>query len=314
MTSFRGRFFNLMIRNRHLLQGRLKKEVFDSNTSIPDFRARCEKSAARYLKIPAGVDVREEIIRGMKCEWLRPVEADPGSIILYVHGGGYVSGSCNDHRGFVSRFSQFTGITNLVYEYRLAPENPFPAALEDSLNIYQWLIESGYEPGKIIIAGESAGGGLTLALLLALKESDFPLPASAVAISPWTNLTCSGNSYKTKNKLSAAPMNSWKVFSRYYCGDHSATDPLISPMFGNLRGLPPIFINSAVDDELFDDGREFFERARLAGVDITFRAGNGMVHCYPLMAPMFREATEAMNEIVGFVRKHMATSSQKATD
>jgi len=305
MTSLKSKIFNTLMRNRHLFKGKLYKEVFDFNTSIADFREKCEKGATRYSNIPAGIQTKKEIIEGIKSEWIIPFGADPEKIILYVHGGGYVSGSCNDHRGFVSKFSKNCGVINLLYEYRLAPENPFPAALEDSLKIYDWLLINQFEPKKIIIAGESAGGGLCLSLLLALKEQNKPLPAAAVAISPWTDLTCSSESYITKNKVSIAPLDSWLVFSKYYTGNNEATLPLISPLYGNLTGLPPIFINSAGDDELFDDGEKFFIKAKKAGVDITFRAGIKMIHCYPLLSPFFKEASEAMEEICAFIKKHI---------
>jgi epsilon-lactone hydrolase len=305
MTSFKSQIFNLMMRNSYLFRGKLKKETFDLNTSIEQFREDCEKGAARYAKIPDGVTVKEQIIEGIKTEWLIPAEANSEKLIMYVHGGGYVSGSCSDHRGFVSKFAKFTGITNLVFEYRLAPENPFPAALDDSVKVYHWLLDAGYKPENIVIAGESAGGGLCLATLLALKENKIPLPAGAVAISPWTDLTCSSDSYQTKNRFSPAPLNSWFVFSKHYCGKTPANNPFISPLFGDLKGLPPLFINSGVNDELFDDGEKFAQKAKNVNVDVKFRAGTGMVHCYPLLAPMFPEATQAMNEIVEFIRQHL---------
>jgi len=297
---------NCLIRNRHLFRGKLKKEVYDLNTSIAGFRELCEKGAGKYTKLPDGISIREQIIEGILSEWHIPDGSDPSKMILYVHGGGYVSGSCNDHRGFVSKFAKNTSVTNLLYEYRLAPEHPYPAALEDSVKVYQWVLSSGYKPGNIIIAGESAGGGLCLAILLALKDRAIPLPAAAVAISPWTDLTCSSDSYKTKNRVSVAPLNSWTVFSKHYTGDNRADLPFVSPLFGDLKGLPPVFINSAVDDELYEDGEKFYLKAKEAGVDITFRPGKGMVHCYPLFAPMFREATEAMDEIVGFIKRHLS--------
>jgi epsilon-lactone hydrolase len=305
MNSFKSKLLNFMVRNRHLFRGKLKQEAFDFNTSIAEFRERCEKGASKYAKIPKDITIKEQVIEGIKSEWLIPDGADTEKMILYVHGGGYVSGSCNDHRGFVSKFAKFTGITNLTYEYRLAPEFPFPAALDDSVKVYKWILASGIDPGNILISGESAGGGLCLTILLALKEKNIPLPAAAVAISPWTDLTCSGESYKTKNNVSAAPLNSWNVFSSYYAGDKDANNPLISPLFGDLGGLPPMLINSGVDDELFDDGEQFYSKAKKAGVDIKFRAGFGMLHCYPLFAPMFKEATEAMDEIVEFIRIHL---------
>lgn len=305
MTSLKSRMFNFLIRNGHIFQGKLKKEVFDCNTSIKGFRDRCEKGAGKFSRIPKGITLNEQIIEGMKSEWLIPSGANPNKVILYVHGGGYVSGSCSDHRGFVAKLARNTGIQHLLYEYRLAPEHSFPAALEDSVKMYQWLLAFGFLPDHIIIAGESAGGGLCLATLLALKERSIPLPIAGVAVSPWTDLTCSGESYKTKNKLSPAPLNSWTVFSNYYIGDNSAENPLISPLFGDLKGLPPIFINSGEDDELYEDGEKFYYKAKKAGVDIQFRAGKGMLHCYPLLSPMFREATEAMNEIVVFIKEKL---------
>jgi acetyl esterase/lipase len=305
MPSFKSRMFNFLLRNRNLFQGKLKKEQYDFNTSIAGFRELCEKGATRYAKIPKEITIKEQVIDGIKSEWLIPDGANPEKLIFYVHGGGYVSGSCNDHRALVSKFARNTGVTNLVYEYRLAPENPFPAAVDDSIKVYQWILASGFKPENILIAGESAGGGLCLAILLALKEQNIALPVAAVAISPWTDLTCSSDSYRTKNKVSLAPLNSWTVFSKYYIGDNHATNPLISPLFGELKGMPPILINSGVDDELFEDGEKFYLKAKRAGVDISFRAGIGMVHCYPLLAPFFREATEAMDEIVGFVWQHL---------
>jgi epsilon-lactone hydrolase len=296
-----------MMRNSYLLRGKLKKETFTMDTSIEKFREDCEKGAARYAKIPKDIQIKKQTIEGIKSEWLIPSGANSEKLILYVHGGGYVSGSCSDHRGFVSKFAQFTGVTNLIFEYRLAPENTFPAALDDSVKIYRKLLSLGYKPENILMAGESAGGGLCLATLLALKEKNIPLPVAAVAISPWTDLTCSGESYKTKNRYSPAPLNSWNVFSNHYCGNIPANHPLISPLFGDLKGLPPLFINSGVNDELFDDGRNFSLKAKKAGVDVTFRAGENMIHCYPLLAPMFSEATEAMNEIVEFVKIHLKT-------
>ena len=303
--SFKSKMFNFFIRNGHIFQGRFKKEVFDFNTSIPAFRERCENGAKRFGKLPKEITIKKQVIQGINSEWLIPMGAQSDKVILYFHGGGYVSGSCSDHRGLISKFALGSGVTNLMFDYRLAPENPFPAAVEDSLLIYKWLLSNGYQADNILLAGESAGGGLCLATLLALKDQNITFPTAAVAISPWTDLACSSDSYKTKSKVSPAPIDSWTVFSKYYVGENDAKNPLISPLYGDLKGLPPIFINSAVDDELFEDGEKFYKNAKDAGVDITFKAGEGMVHCYPLLAPMFKEATEAMNEIVAFTKTHL---------
>ncbi|MBX3009621.1 MAG: alpha/beta hydrolase [Melioribacteraceae bacterium] len=305
MSSLRSKIIIGLLRKRHLFKGKLRKEVFDDNSSIQNFRDECEKGASKYSKIPDGVKIKEEMIAGIKGEWIIPKGSNKDKLIMYVHGGGYVSGSCADHRGFVSKFAERCGVINYLYEYRLAPEHPFPAALDDSVKIYEQLLIMGKKAENIIIAGESAGGGLVLAILLALKEKKIPLPKAAVAISPWTDLTCSSQSYTSKNKVSLAPLNSWLVFSKHYIGNDKADNPFISPLFGDLTGLPPIFINSGEDDELYEDGEKFYLKAKQAGNDIIFIAGKGMIHCYPLLAPMFKEATEAMDEICGFIKKQL---------
>ena len=305
MTSFKSKMVNFLIRNRHLFQGKLRRETFDLNTSIKDFRELCEKSAAKRTKIPKGIKIIEETIEGIKSEWIIPEGANSEKLIVYVHGGGYVSGSCSDHRYVVSKLAYDSKITCLQYEYRLAPEFTFPVALDDSLAVYFTVLSKDYKPENILLMGESAGGGLTLAMLLALKQNNIPLPKAAVAISPWTDLTCASKSYITKNKVSVAPKNSWLVFSQHYVGNNDAKNPLISPLFGDLEGLPPIYINSGEADELFDDGKNFYEKAKKAGVEITFKEGKGMIHCYPILAPMFKEATEAMDEILEFIRRQL---------
>lgn len=310
MTSVKSKIFNFLIKNRHFFNGKFKKETFDFNTSIQEFRETCEKGAQKYAKIPKGIQVEKEIIEGIKSEWIIPENTNPDKLIFYVHGGGYVSGSCNDHRAFVAKLAKSSGITNLQYEYRLAPEYPYPHALNDSIKVYQSILNKGYKSQNIIMVGESAGGGLTLAILLALKQRNIELPKAAVAISPWTDLSCSSDSYTTKNKVSVAPKNSWTVFSHYYVGDNEVKNPLISPLFGDMKGLPPIYINSAVNDELYDDGELFYKKAKKEGVEITFKAGKGMIHCYPLLAPMFKEASEAMDEILDFIKFHINGSRQ----
>lgn len=304
MPSLKSRLFNTLIRNRHLFQGRLRRQVFTMESSILAFREQCEKSAAKMSRLPPGVRIEPVEVGKIPAEWIVPDGAPQGKMVLYVHGGGYVSGSCADHRGFVATFANRLKYATLTYDYRLAPEYPYPAAVDDSLAVYRGLLEN-YRSEDILLAGESAGGGLALALLLAIKKHGLPQPCAAVAISPWTDLTCSSPGYHTRNARSVAPMNSWTVFAKHYAADANRRDPLISPLFGDPANLPPILINSATDDELFDDGETFARNARDAGVELVFRAGVGMIHCYPLLAPMFREATEAMDEISSFVNKHL---------
>jgi acetyl esterase/lipase len=302
MTSFKASAIQCLLRKRHLFKGKFKQAgIEQSREAVLAFRDECEKGGERFGKLPPGIKVVPEVIMGIYTELLIPENAADDKLLFYVHGGGYVSGSCNDHRAIVSKLTHKSGITTFLYEYGLAPENPYPAAIDDSINMYQQILEKGYTPGNIVIAGESAGGGLALALLLALKDKGIPLPKSAVVISPWTDLACTSESYTTKNKASLAPPDSWNVFSHYYVGKHDVRCPYISPLHGDLSGLPPLLINAGDADELFDDALLFFKKAESSGVDVKFTRGEELVHCYPLMAPMFREATEAMDEIVAFI-------------
>jgi acetyl esterase/lipase len=282
-----------------------RKPVFDLHTSIPKFRQDCEEGARRFGKFPAEVEVIPVSIDNMYAEWLMPAHNQKQRIILYIHGGGYVSGSCSDHRAIVAnRIVKDCGAATLLFEYRLAPEYPYPAALEDSVKAYRWLLEQNIAPSNIIIVGESAGGGLCLATLIALRDQELPLPAAAVAISPWTDLKCTGASYRTKNKVSVAPLNSWNVFSRHYVGDSDPGLPWVSPLYGDLRGLPSLFIVAGEADELVDDSIRFAEKAKAAGVDVTLRVGESMIHCYPLLPPFIPEARQAMKEICTFIKNH----------
>ena len=296
MPSLRSRLLLFMFKYRHLFRFRLKREIIDWNTnsSILRFRQECEKGATRFGKIPAGVEVSPVTIDGLSAEWILLSQATNDKAIFFVHGGGYVSGSCSDHRVHVAKFVKGTNIGALLFEYRLAPEHPFPAALNDSVTAYRWLLAQGVSSSNIVFAGDSAGGGLCLATLLALRDQDIPLPAAAVAISPWTDLKCTGESYRSNARKCLSPEGTWTAFSKHYVGDDDPGLPWISPLYGDLRGLPPIMICVGGDEILRDDSVSFAEKAKGAGVDVTLRVGEGLFHCFPVCAPLFPEATQAM--------------------
>jgi monoterpene epsilon-lactone hydrolase len=197
MPSLQSRLVYFLLRNRHLLKFHLKRESWDWNTSIPQFRQECEEGAKRG-KLPDGIEVESISVAGLHAEWIFPRGVAKDKVILYTMGGGYVSGSCNDHRALVAKIVKGSGIGMLLFEPRLAPEHPYPAALEDSVSAYQWLLNQGVSSSRIIIVGESAGGGLCLATLLALRDQGIPLPVAGVAISPWTDLALTGESYRTQ--------------------------------------------------------------------------------------------------------------------
>ncbi|MFO1349916.1 MAG: alpha/beta hydrolase [Gammaproteobacteria bacterium] len=205
-----------------------------------------------------------------------------------------------------TRLPNSTGTGALIFDYRLAPEHPFPAALDDSLVAYGWLLSQGLRPSRIAFVGDSAGGGLCLATLLAIRDQGILLPAAAAALSPWTDLNCSGSSYKREDPL--VPEGSWKVFGKYYAGENSPSHPLISPLYGDLTGLPPLLIYAGEDESMLDDATQFADKARNAGVSTRLQVGEGMVHCYPALSPLFPEAREAMKDICAFLRVHTNAS------
>jgi len=218
----------LLLKYRHLLKFQ-KKKVIDWQTSIPELRREVEKTAEMFGKLPAGIEATPITIdRGLPAEWIMPAGAAREQVILYFHGGGYVTGSCPGHRAIAGKFVKNSGIGALLFGYRLAPEHPFPAALEDAVLAYRWLLAQGVAPARIVFMGDSAGGGLCLATLLALRDQGLPLPAAGGALSPWTDLQCAGASYTTKAKIDPATWpGSWTVFSKYYAGDQDPGNPVL---------------------------------------------------------------------------------------
>jgi epsilon-lactone hydrolase len=316
MPSLQSRLIYYSIQYSHLLRFRLKKEAWNWNTSIPAFRQQCEEGSKRMAKMPDGIQVTpihmDTLPAGLSAEWILPGQAVQDEVIFYIHGGGFVSGSCNDHRAMVAKLVKSSGVRALLFEYRLAPEHPFPAALEDTLAAYRWLLDQSVAAEQIVMAGESAGGGLGLATLLAMRDKGIPLPAAAVAISPMTDLKLTGDSHQTKAKVCLSPPGMSLVCSKYYAGKNDPGLPWISPLYGDLHGLPPLLIYVGDYETLLDDSTRFAEKARIAGVDVTLRVGAGMFHCYPLMAPLFPEATQALNEICTFIKMHIAKELEPA--
>jgi monoterpene epsilon-lactone hydrolase len=314
MPSLQSRLIYFIIRNRHLLRLRLKREAWDWNTSIARFRQECEETNDRMARMPQGIQVTptpiDTLPTGLSAEWIRPDQAEKDKVIFYIHGGGFVSGSCNDHRSMVAKIVKGSGIAALLFEYRLAPEHPFPAALEDTLAAYRWLLAQEVAPEQIVIVGESAGAGLGLATLLALRDQDMPIPAAAVAMSPMTDLKLTGESHRTKANMCISPPGMSIVCSKYYAGENDPTLPWMSPLYGDLHRLPPLLIYVGEYEILLDDSTRFAAKAQAAGVEVTLRVGERMIHCYPLMAPPFPEATQALEEICAFIQMHAGKELQ----
>lgn len=306
MQSIRSKFFIWLLKNRHLLQFKLKPQIIDENFSVTQFREKIESTAVKLNRRINDIDIKTEDVNGMYGEWLIPVGAPEKKVILYIHGGGFISGSCLTHRMHVSKFAKGSGLKALVFDYRLAPEHPYPAALEDSLDAYKWLLEQGYKSTDIVIAGESAGGSLTLAVLVAIRDQGLSLPKAAVSISPCTDLTCSAESFKKNAKRDIAPMNSWSVWTGYYVGKNDPSLPWLSPLNGDLNGLPPILLCVGSSEIHLDDTRNFAVKAKEAGVETNFKIWEGMIHAFPLLSPFFPEAKAAMDEICIYIKEHLS--------
>lgn len=302
MPSFKARALIFLLKHRHWFRLKARRESVTFDTSIAALRAQVEKSGVMFGKLPQNVEVRSLNLGPMGMEWLRPRDYGGHGTMLYFHGGGYVMGSHRSHRGAVAKFVAGSGTPALVFDYRLAPEHPYPAALDDALAAWEWLLAQGQDPARTVFVGDSAGGGLLLAALLALRQEGRPLPAAAVTLSPWTDLTSSGDSYRDGDPL--APDGCWEVFSRYYAGARDRRDPLISPLYGDLRGLPPQLIHVGGAEAMRDDSTRFAEKARAAGVEVRLEVGEGLFHCYPALAPLFPEATAALADCCAFIRRH----------
>ncbi|KUG03906.1 lipase/esterase [hydrocarbon metagenome] len=304
MASFQSKMFRFMLKNRHLLKGHIKKPVIDFNTSIEELREEVRKDAAKMTKMPDGITINPADFPGFYAEWVIPQNCREDQAILYFHGSGFVMGTSKDHRGLVAKFASRCGVKALVFDYSLAPEHPFPAAINDSVAVYKWMLEIGYQPQNIIFAGDSAGGCIAFSTLLILKDENIPLPQAVVAFSPCTDLTCSGESHKTKAKIDpATPEGATATYTSYYIGNSDPTSPYMSPLYGDLAGLPPVMIQVGEDETLLDDSVRFAQKAKEAGVEVHLHVWEGMFHCFPLLAPMFPEATRAMDEVCEFIHR-----------
>lgn len=270
--------------------------------TIQEARSKQEVVASTAV-LPAGTKVEPVMAGTVPAEWVRADGAASDKIILYLHGGGYSKCSCNTARMLTSQLSAASACSLLVLEYRLAPEHPFPAALQDSTSAYGWLLEQGFAPERIVIMGDSSGGGLAVSTLVSLQAEGQTLPAAAVLLSPWTDLAGSGESMTT-----AAEADPWMTESEcrtnadIYAAGADLINPLISPLYADLHGLPEILIHVGNDEILRDDSVRLAERARAAGVDVTLDIWEGMWHVWHYFSPQLPEGKQAIKQVGEFVQ------------
>jgi epsilon-lactone hydrolase len=277
-----------------------------ASMTIAERRAQYER-AERVFPTPADVAIDHVTAPTRPAEWLRPPGARTDAAVLYLHGGGYVIGSPRSHRHLAAAIARAAGTAALLLDYRLAPEHPFPAALDDAVAAYQWLLGRSLAPRRIVVAGDSAGGGLTVATLLAARERGLPRPAAGVCISPWVDLTCSGATYATKATVDPiVTRQSVNMMAEAYTGGRDFKAPLVSPLYADLRDLPPLLVHVGSDEVLLDDALGLAERARAAGVDVTLEEWPAMIHVWHWFLPMLAEAERAIGVIGRFVRDRIA--------
>jgi acetyl esterase/lipase len=273
--------------------------------SIQEMRDGMEKLMGP-LPLPEGITTEAVEANGVPCEWTTASGADPDRILLYLHGGGYVVGSVNTHRSQVAGYSLASGVRALSVDYRLAPEHPHPAAVEDAAAAYRWLLDQGIEARRIAVAGDSAGGGLTAAALLALRDAGDPLPACGVMISPWLDMEGSGASVTTgANSDPLVGKEELLQMAEVYLGGLDPRTPLASPLYAELAGLPPMLIHVGTAEILLDDARRFASRAREAGVDVSLKEWEDMIHVFQAFAMLLPEGQQSVNEIGAFIREHL---------
>ncbi|MGQ9824003.1 MAG: alpha/beta hydrolase [Desulfotomaculales bacterium] len=282
----------------------LKRKMAEAGKTftVEEMRQNLE---AMFANRPLEPEIKVEKItaEGIPAEWVDAPNAAPEGAVLYLHGGAYIMGSCNTHRGLAAKFSRAASARVLLIEYRLAPENPFPAALEDAVTAYRWLLSAGFAPQCLAVAGDSAGGGLAVAALLKLRDDGVPLPAAAVLMSPWTDLEGTGESVKTKAEIDPwLQAEGLRPLANLYLRDLDPRHPLASPIYADLRGLPPLLVHVGEDEILLDDSVRLVERARAAGVEVTFKIWEGMWHVFQGFADVLPEGRQAIAEIGEFLK------------
>jgi acetyl esterase/lipase len=251
-------------------------------------------AAAEFEPVSAG---------GVPAVWLARPDSDPSRVLLYLHGGGYSVGSVDSHRDLLARMCAATGAVVLAPNYRLAPEHPYPAQLDDALAVYRWLLERGTDPSRLVVGGESAGGGLTLSLLMALRDAGDVLPSGGVCLSPWVDLEATSGSMSTNARYDYVSRKVLRTYARRFVPDGNHRLPLASPVHGDLSGLPPLLIHAGGAEVLLDESVLLARRARDAGVDVELDIWQDMIHAWHVFAGFVPEGVEAIEHVGAFVRR-----------
>ncbi|MFG2745090.1 alpha/beta hydrolase [Streptomyces chartreusis] len=257
---------------------------------------------ASRFPAPDGVAYEDGQTNGVPVTRVRPGETVDGRVLLYLHGGGYLAGAPNGYRGLVGRYATCLRSEALIPDYRLAPDAHYPAAIDDNLAAYEALLKEGYDPGSIVVSGDSAGGAMSIALMVAARDAGLPLPAAAVAISPWANLEHTGESITTK--AAADPLctpEALRAMALNYMGDNPLNSPLASPVFADVSGLPPVLVQIGEREIMLSDAVRLAEHLAAAQVRVNLEVWPGMPHVWHLFSEDLDEANDALDSAVAFL-------------
>ncbi len=291
------------------LRLKLAERPDGATAAIADLREEYDR-AVEIFPLPDGVTCEPGSLGGVPGEWLRPEGADAARALLYFHGGGYVLGSTRSHRHMVAALAKGAGVHAFSADYRLAPEHPFPAAVEDGAAVWQGLLESGIDPASAVIGGDSAGGGLTVATLVKARDDGLAMPAGGLCISPWTDMTLEAGSYATK--ADSDPMVKQNQIERWtgvYLGaDTDRRHPWASPLYADLEGLPPLLVQVGSEEVLLDDSVSLAEAARRAGVEVRLSVADEMIHVWHWFDRLLDRAKDGIDEATAFIRARTGPS------
>jgi acetyl esterase/lipase len=253
-------------------------------------------------------DIAFEPVRIGPCpaEWSLATGSDPSKVLLFFHGGGYCSGSIRSHRRMVSELGRAAKIRTLAVGYRLAPENPFPAALDDAMAAFEYLLAEGISPGRIVVGGDSAGGGISLATMLRLRDAGRPLPGCAWLVSPWVDLEMTGATLDTKAAIDPLIHREYlQELAAAYLGGNDPKDPLVSPLHADLAGLPPILVQVGSAETLLDDAVRIAARLGAADVPVTLEVWPHMIHAWHLWSARLTAGRQATASAAAFIDRHL---------
>jgi len=291
-SSVRTRFWRFALRKFFKVQ----KQTLAEN------RAFAERGK-QFIRVPKDVTIQVENMDGIHTEWIIPKDIQGNKVIVHLHGGGYVTGGIHSHKMMCILLAKTLKMKVLLPEYRLAPEHPFPAALEDCVKVYRWMLAHGHAASNIILSGDSAGGGLCVATGIQLRSEKVPLPFALICMSPWVDLSNTSQSHDS-NKPFEIILNTeiLKEWALLYTSKENLLNPLVSPVYADLHGLPPMLIQVSSNEILFDDSVMLAEKAKADGVDVTLKIWNDLWHVWQSLGDLIPESREAFEEIGSFIR------------